>query len=79
MFVGYLLKSTRRAASISKQSGSDRFIFFNLDNNQNQSIQLTLEDDHRVPDKVDEAEPAALAQAPLQEVHRAGSADLKGE
>ena len=38
--------------------------------------QLTLEDDHRVPDKVDEAEPAALAQAPLQEVHRAGSADL---
>ena len=40
-------------------------------------IKLTLKNDHRVPDEVDEAEPAALAQAPLQEVHRAGRANLK--
>ena len=40
-------------------------------------IELTLEEDHRVPDEVYEAEPAALAQAPLHKVHRAGSALLK--
>ena len=38
--------------------------------------QLTLEDDHQVPHEVQEAEPAALAEAALQEVHRAGRANL---
>ena len=38
--------------------------------------QLTLEDDHRVPHEVQEAKPAALTEAALQEVHHAGRANL---